>query len=233
LKQTIPQRAASEVAALRAWTVTGSAARLVEELADGAYLAEWLEGPSLAELPPTAPADVASIGRALRSLHSVAPLRTLAGIDDRFATSARDRWPDLPPEMIEFADDVASRLRTHDPHDSVMLHGDLVPSNVMMTTRGPTFIDPFPCQGPAASDIAQLAVACAGRGRRGVIAPLVEGYASAPSLLSEMYSWMLLWFLQRNLADKRSEFSDNLHPLALEMIIIGDPTEFLRRQASP
>jgi Ser/Thr protein kinase RdoA (MazF antagonist) len=232
LKQTIPQRGASEAAALRAWNVTGSAARLMEELGDGAYLAEWLDGVSLAELPLTELADFASVGRMLRSLHAIAPPQTLDDIRNRFTESVMARWHDLTPEMMVFADEAATRLRRHEPRDPVMLHGDLVPSNVMMTGGGPRIIDPYPCEGLAAWDIAQLAAAAAGRGRRGVIAPLLEGYGSAPSLLPEMYAWMLLSFLQSNLAAQRVEFSDNLRPLALELVRIGDPSEFLRRQCA-
>ncbi len=66
LKQTTPERGIGEVAALRAWQPTGYVPQLVAELEPDLYLAEWLIGPSLAELPSDAPLDAQAIGRMIR-----------------------------------------------------------------------------------------------------------------------------------------------------------------------
>jgi hypothetical protein len=73
LKQTTPERGTNELAALRAWQPTGYVPRLVAELEPNLYLAEWLTGPSLAELPGNAPLDAQAIGRMIRGLHDVPP----------------------------------------------------------------------------------------------------------------------------------------------------------------
>ncbi|MEX0750417.1 MAG: aminoglycoside phosphotransferase family protein [Dehalococcoidia bacterium] len=226
LKQSMPDRQPAEVAALRAWDATGCAVRIVDELEGGAYLAEWLGGRSLAELAPSEPADFVAIGKMLGTLHDVTPLASLRDIRDRLSTSG---WRQLPPELIALGEESAARALA-DPAPLVMLHGDLVPSNVMLTEAGPKVIDPFPGVGPPAWDIAQLAAASAGRGRRRVIRPLLHGYGSSPPLLSDMYAWMLLFFLERNLIAGRAEFSDNLMPVALELLRTGDPEAFLRSE---
>jgi hypothetical protein len=227
LKQPMPDRQSAEVAALRAWNATGCAARLMEELDGGAYIAEWLGGRSLAELPLSEPADFAAVGRMLRTLHDVAPREPLRDLRDRLTASG---WRQLTPEMIALGEEAAACVRVDQPAVTVMLHGDLVPSNVMLTDTGPKVIDPFPGKGPAAWDIAQLAAAATGRGRRRVIGPLLQGYGPAPPHLSDMYAWMLLFFLERNLAAGRAEFSDNLAPVALQLLRARDSAAFLRME---
>ena len=69
LKQTTPDRGPLETAALRAWRGNRAAVQLVEELEDGAYLAEWLDGTPVSELPSTGLVDFAAIGGMLHTLH--------------------------------------------------------------------------------------------------------------------------------------------------------------------
>lgn len=223
------QQGASEAGALRVWDGTGAAARLIEELEDGAYLAEWLDGIPLAEVPAAEPVDLVAVGRMLRALHGATTPNAGPDIRDRLRESSATVWLELTPEMRAHAEQAAVRLRRLES-PPVLLHGDLVPTNVVLTRVGPKVIDPEPSIGTSAWDVAQLAVAAAGRGRFGAIRPLLEGYGSEPPLLAEMYAWMVLWFLKRNLTAGRTEFSDNLRPLADELIREGNPEQFFRMQ---
>ena len=45
-----------------------------------------------------------------------------------------------------------------------------------------------------------------------------------------MFAWLLLFFLRNNLAAGREEFANNLQPLAVELVRLRDPVEFLRAQ---
>ncbi len=46
------------------------------------------------------------------------------------------------------------------------------------------------------------AVSSMGRGRPGLLAPLLQGYRITPPLLAETFAWMDLFYLQKNLAVK-------------------------------
>jgi hypothetical protein len=110
----------------------------------------------------------------------------------------------------------------------VLLHGDVVPANIIVVVGEPRVIDPLACRGLPAWDIAQFAVAAAGRGWRDVIGPVLDGYGEKPVRLADMFLWMHLFFLRNNLAAGRQEFALNLRPLVEELV--HDPHGFSRRQ---
>jgi hypothetical protein len=228
LKQTTSERREAEIAALRAWSGTGASVRIVAELEGGAYLAEWIDGVSVADLPPDTRVDFETIGHALRSLHSVSPPEGVADVRAFFASSFWSQWHELDPDMIALLARVSESLLRHESPTRVLLHGDMVPSNVIMTARGPKVIDPFGRMGPSAWDLAQLSVAGLGRGRRRLVEPLIEGYGEKPAVFDEMFAWMLLFFLRNNLAAGRQAFVDNLRPFALRLVSAGDPSNFVR-----
>jgi hypothetical protein len=227
LKQTTPERGSIEIAALRAWRGNDAAVQLIEEFEGGAYVAEFVEGTVVAEIPSASPVDYAAIGKMLRALHGATAPAGLPDVRSRFTARAMEEWSELPPEMVGLAQTAAARLRAYTPAQPVLLHGDVVPANIILGADGPRAIDPLPCAGLAAWDVAQFAVAAAGRGRRDCMRPLLEGYGDAMPHLADMFAWMHLFFLRNNLAAGRQEFVQNLRPLAEELI--RDPQGFSRR----
>lgn len=84
LKQTLPGRSRSEVAALCAWQETGAAVRLHTELEADVFVMEWLDGPCLADCP-VASLYILALGRMLGALHAVSPPGELLELRPRFA----------------------------------------------------------------------------------------------------------------------------------------------------
>lgn len=218
LKQTTPERGVSELTALRAWSTTGDVPRLVAELGAGLYLAEWIAGPTLADVPLAEPVDARTIGRVLRLLHAVLVPAGLPSIWPWFATDPRSDLPDLDIALQGAAGAVAARVRAAQKEADVLLHGDLVPTNIVMAVTGPRVIDPVGATGPPAYDLATLAAAAAGRGRPGMLPDLLAGYGTVPPLLAELHLWQALHFLQGNLAAGRAEFVRRLAPLVWQLV---------------
>ncbi len=230
LKRTTPERGLSEIAALRRWSESGLASRLVAVLEEpDLYLTEWLQGPSIAQLPDQEPLDATAVGRMLRGLHSVAPPPELPPVRDLFVLPIQEGWSLLSPAMRSLGQNITTRLFAYQPPRVVLLHGDLVPLNVLLTPDGPKVIDPFGQQGLPAWDLAQLAVAVAGRSNRRILPALLDGYDAVPPLLADAVAWMILFFLQKNLAEHRPAFVAHLRPLAEQLVGSGDAETFLRR----
>ncbi len=228
LKRTSPERGQGELATLRAWSDTDLASRLIAVLEPNLYLAEWLRGPSLAEVVASEPVDARAIGRMLRGLHAVPPPSGLRSVRDRFTVAAQEGWPHLLPTLRDLGVAVTARLATYAPQREILLHGDLAPLNVLLTPDGPKIIDPAGYRGFQAWDLAQLAVATEGRGGRRMLPDLLEGYGSTPPLMAQALAWMVLFFLQKNLIENRPTFATNLQPLAEALLVAGDPDAFLR-----
>ena len=229
LKRTSPERGRGELAALRAWSDTGFASRLVAVLEPNLYLAEWLHGPSLAEMAASEPVDAQAIGRMLHGLHAVAPPASLRPVRDRFTVAAHEGWPHLLPALRDLGVALTARLTSDEAPREILLHGDLVPLNVLLTLDGPKIIDPVGYRGFHAWDLAQLAVAIEGRGYGRMLPDLLEGYGSTPLLMAQAFAWMILFFLQKNLIENRPAFVTNLQPLAEALLVAGDPNVFLRQ----
>jgi len=230
LKRTTPERGPSEIAALRAWGESGRASRLVAVLEEpDLYLAEWLQGLSMAQLPDQEPLDATAVGRMLRGLHNIAPPPGLPPVRDRFVLPIQESWSLLSPVMRSLGQNINTRLFAYQPPRAVLLHGDLVPLNVLLTPDGPKVIDPVGQQGLPAWDLAQLTVAVAGRNNRRILPTLLDGYDAVPPLLADAVAWMILFFLQKNLAEHRPAFVAHLRPVADQLVGSGDAETFLRR----
>ncbi len=199
--------ASSQLLALRTWDKTGSVVRIIRELDEGLYLMELLNGPTLAELLFRKPANAEALGKLLRDLHAVpAP----AGAP-MLRWGARE-WLRLTKVELEFAAGLAERLQSHDDEALVLLHGDLVPSNMIQTPECLVVIDPVGLRGPRAWDLATLHVATIGRGAPAVLPGLLVGYGAVPRLIDEFVGWRLLQFVDKNRNDGRSEFLRHLEP---------------------
>lgn len=229
LKRTTPERGSSEIAALGAWSTTGCATRLIAVLEDDLYLAEWLIGPSLTETAAWDERAVVATGRMIAGLHAVPLPPGLPGVGQRFTLSSEHDWSLLPAGMRALGMRVNARLRRGAASHMALLHGDLVPANVILSPPGPKVIDPFGYAGFPSWDLAQLAVATEGRSRRRLLPALLAGYGSVPPLLADAFAWMILFFLQKNVADHRPEFRANLQPLAERLITVDDSDAFLKQ----
>ena len=137
LKQALAARSGAEIACLRAWNHTKLTAGLVDVLAPGCYLIEFVEGPTLAEVGGTH--EMAAVGKALRVLHSVEAPATVGLLDD-LLTEDVNGWDCLLPEQRRSAAEAVGRLRAN--RDVHLLHADLVPTNIILSVAGPRLIDP-------------------------------------------------------------------------------------------
>src|SRR5439155_15813255 len=132
------------------------------------YLLEFVEGPSLAEIGGTR--ELAAVGRALRVLQNVEVPAGMSGLFDlsedktQFLLLAEDvnGWDRLSPEQRRVAADTVEQLRAGMAADQ-LVHGDLVPSNIILSPAGPRLIDPVGRRGSGLWDVAQLAVTFFGR----------------------------------------------------------------------
>jgi len=79
------------------------------------------------------------------------------------------------------------------------------------------------------ANVVALAASSLGRGRPGLLAPLLEGYRTTPPLLAETFAWMILFYLQKNLALPNSPFTQHLLPIVAELDKIDDADRFMER----
>ena len=219
LKQTLASRAANEIACLKAWNATKFTARLIDVLTPTCYLLEFVEGPTLAATGGTS--ELRAVGNALRVLHNVEVPPALGGLFDlqedktKFLLLAEDvtGWDRLSPEQRRTAADAVEQLRAHMAATEIV-HGDLVPSNIILSPTGPRLIDPVGRQGSGVWDVAQLAVTFFGRFGEDCLPELLEGYGGALPMLRDMFVWMTLRYLQKNRAEGRPEFAERLDRLS-------------------
>jgi streptomycin 6-kinase len=160
-------RLAFEAAALDAWHTIHTPAVIALDERLGALLMEAIEPGTPLVVSSTYP-GVASIAELLSSLHgSPLPRRSYRTVEEHarylFESSVRlYEWhPQIsavvPPELYERGRTLARRL-ARDDFPTVLLHGDLTPSNILDggPERGLVAIDPAPCLGDAAFDAVDL-----------------------------------------------------------------------------
>jgi streptomycin 6-kinase len=160
-------RLACEAAALAGWHTVHTPAVIAHDKQLAALLIEAIEpGMPLAD-SSVYPAERA-IAELLNSLHRHgAPDPSYPTVGQRvgylFDSAAKlyERHPQLgaliPRQLYERGRALATRLAQHDP-TSVLLHGDLTPSNILDggPQRGQVAIDPAPCLGDPAFDSVDL-----------------------------------------------------------------------------
>jgi streptomycin 6-kinase len=160
-------RLAFEAAALDAWHTVHTPAVIALDEQLGALLIEAIEPGTPLVVSSTYPAAT-SVAELLSCLHgNGVPDPSYPTVGQRvahlFDSSAilYERHPELtariPPELYERGRRLATRL-ARDPSSSVLLHGDLTPSNILDggAERGLVAIDPAPCLGDAAFDAVDL-----------------------------------------------------------------------------
>jgi streptomycin 6-kinase len=160
-------RLAFEAAALGAWHTVHTPAVIALDERLGGLLIEAIE-PGTPLVVSSAYPDAESVAELLVSLHgSGVPDPSYPTVGQRvaylFDSSAKlyERHPELtamvPPELYERGRTLAIRLAQRDS-PTVLLHGDLTPSNVLDggAGRGLVAIDPAPCLGDAAFDTVDL-----------------------------------------------------------------------------
>ena len=160
-------RLADEAAALQGWPTDHTPAVFALDEQLGALLLEAIEPGTALVVSSTYP-DLASVAELLTSLHtSSVPEPSYPTVAQRVAylfdasTKLYHRHPELtalvPPELYERGRRLATRL-AQDASPSVLLHGDLTPSNLLDggAERGLVAIDPAPCLGDPAFDAVDL-----------------------------------------------------------------------------
>jgi streptomycin 6-kinase len=160
-------RLAFEAAALAAWHTIHTPAVIALDARLGALLMEAIQ-PGTPLVVSSAYPAVESIAKLLSSLHrSHLPRPSYPAVEEHvrylFESSVRlYEWHPrvsavVPPELYERGRTLARRLARHDL-PTVLLHGDLTPSNILDggAERGLVAIDPAPCLGDAAFDAVDL-----------------------------------------------------------------------------
>jgi Ser/Thr protein kinase RdoA (MazF antagonist) len=136
----------------------------------------------------------------------------------------RDFGDELPLEFLELARKAAAALADCEPSDKVLLHGDVVPQNIIVSGGRVAFIDPIGFVGPAGWDVAQLAVAVPGRDRRASLADVVAGYSVTPPKLEPAFAYLAMVFyaknreMERASPGTRAEFVSELGELAASLV---------------
>jgi streptomycin 6-kinase len=160
-------RLAFEAAALDAWHTVHTPAVIALDERLGALLMEAIE-PGTPLVVSWAYPAVESTAELLSSLHSSrVPRPSYPTVEEHvrylFDSSVKlyERHPQVSavvaPELYERGRTLARRLAQHD-FPTVLLHGDLTPSNILDggPERGLVAIDPAPCLGDAAFDAVDL-----------------------------------------------------------------------------
>jgi streptomycin 6-kinase len=159
-------RLAFEAAALTGWHTVHSPAVLALDAQLGALLLEAIEPGTPLVVSASYPA-LERVADLLSALHSGVPDPSYPTVGQRvaylFDSSAKlyERHPELaarvPPELYERGRRLAACL-AQDSVRSVLLHGDLTPSNILDggDELGLVAIDPAPCLGDAAFDAVDL-----------------------------------------------------------------------------
>jgi Ser/Thr protein kinase RdoA (MazF antagonist) len=201
---------------------------LIAEPEPDLVLLEWIAGTSLAEAGAVEPADTVAVGHAITRLHAAGIPPEAADVRAPFPRLA-DGWSHLHTGLQPLATDLTSMLLEATPEPCVLLHGDLVPYNVILTVEGPRFVDPIPARGFSSWDLAKLAVSWRALGQPGILASLLAGYGSVPPLLAELATWITLVYLEKNLPYPSSPLRPHLLPLAEELSATPVPEVFVAR----
>ena len=160
-------RLANEAAALQSWATPHTPAVLALDARLGALLIEAIE-PRTPLVESGTYASLERIAELLTCLHSggipdpsYPPLEQRAAYLFDSSTTLYADHPELagrvPPEVYNRGRRLAMRLAADDS-PTVLLHGDLTPSNILDggEQRGLVAIDPAPCLGDAAFDAIDL-----------------------------------------------------------------------------
>lgn len=181
----LPDHAAVEAEALRAWDGAGAPRLLKADTAAGALLLEAIV-PGTPLIADPAPPSVAACGALLRALRAAAPPAGLPPLRERvesifelwLARHAAEPGPRaaVPAGLLERGRDAARELAA-DAAPAALVHGDLHPGNVLDggAARGLVAIDPRPCRGDPLFDAVDLVLhgvtsAAAARERATVLA---------------------------------------------------------------
>jgi streptomycin 6-kinase len=162
-------RLATEAAALESWTTPHTPAVLALDERLGALLIEAIE-PGTPLVDSSAYPSLESVAEFLTSLHthgvpdpSFPPLKQRVAYLFDSSTKLYAAYPELaervPRELYDRGRRLAMQLAA-DAAPTVLLHGDLTPSNILDggRQRGLVAIDPAPCLGDAAFDAIDLVV---------------------------------------------------------------------------
>lgn len=204
LKRGNGLRGQGEIPALKAFSDSGHVPGAVHQLDDATFLCEWVDGVPLDRSPGEVGNLLRRCGKALREMHAVAvpafpfmPIRQRAGPEwfERDMGSLPEAWHGSARAASE-------ALCSYRDGDAVLLHGDCVPQNVLISGERVVFVDPIGFLGPRAWDLAQLAIAVPGRDRRANLEDIVAGYGTRPALVEAALAYLAFLFLSAALVSE-------------------------------
>ena len=163
---------------LRHWAGRGAARLLdADESRQALLLERCVPGTNGDDLDVRAANE--AVASVLADLHAVAPPPAEDGFEPLSMMVERDRemlweWfarcePPVDRGIVVQADELFASLASA-PVDTVLLHGDLGPSNVVLSARGWLAIDPYPVVGDRAFDVGHSLSRCDLRDARGHVA---------------------------------------------------------------
>lgn len=163
LKLALPHAEAStEWAGLQSFAGRGAVHLLANDATDFALLVERCRpGTDIRALPTPADADAVAVQVLTRLWRApderAAPIGSLADTVDAWNREYATTRAAYPPDLVDEAARLGAELvRSTTDADTVVLHGDFNPSNVLAAEREPWLaIDPKPLIGDPAHDLAQ------------------------------------------------------------------------------
>jgi streptomycin 6-kinase len=178
-----------EAAALRAWMKTGLVVRLRDELAPGALLLDFVDGPSLSETLTPSLTELPAVISLCHALHTEAAPENAIPLAWKIGFIAEHPRLEASERKVagELAEDLALRLPA-EPY--VLLIGDLTPSNLISSPGGLILIDPHGFRGPPAYDLAYFATSAATEtlDPREIASALLTAYGKAAPLFDEFFA---------------------------------------------
>lgn len=216
LKRSSGLRGYGEIPVLRAWEGLDATPRNLRVLDPETFTCEWIEGVTFDQSHQDTRGLLRQAGGLLRKLHSAAPPAGLMPISERTSPEwvEADISPALPRLMRESSRLAADQLRTYSPADAVLLHGDFVPQNILVSGERMAVFDPIGFVGPAGWDVAQLSIAVPGRDRRDNLTDVLEGYATVPPLLEQAFAYLAFLFFGKALEQEPASADDQRETLA-------------------
>ena len=213
----------AQAEALDRWSHIGAAPRVLAVDRDhGGLLVEWASGPSLLERPGRAPEATRQVVAALASTHRPPPAtpvrhafeHTVALAEHALTRAAASSDPNALFPVALLQNDLRS-AGLLDERPSGLLHGDLVPGNVLYDQDRDTIalIDPEPQCGPLERDVAVWCL----RAQRGEQADALVRVAVKHAELDERLLRWLVAFNARAYARQRAHTGRDVPPAVLEV----------------
>jgi hypothetical protein len=213
-----------EVPTLEAWRETGLAVQVAAVLEPGLLLLESLPGTTFYDLPDGGISLLEPSGRVLAQLHCQ-PFTGAISLREHMVEWSQFRSLDLRFQGLALR--LLDEFLAQPEPPPVLLHGDLLPANIMLVEGAIKVIDPFGLAGDAAFDIASLAPLIPLPDPRQAAARLCRGYGREVANLAHLLAWCLLRQWNFAIYLGATAHVRRLTQAADELLRIGDPVQWL------